>query len=111
MYKTQNEIQNDRTFSSKGQIKYKLATTYPSINQPDSQRDKEKEEAFIEDISLIQNLWEDLGVQEQYKGLFETMARQLEGKARKEFLDYENQSLKRMREHLNVSKLLNISYL
>lgn len=86
----------------------KLVTpNYPAINQQ-SQRDKEKEDAFIEDLSLIQNLWDDLGVLEQYKESFEVMARQLEGKARKEFLDFENQSLKHLREHLNVSLVFNI---
>lgn len=59
-------------------------------------------EQFSEEISLIQSLWDDLGVNESYKIIFDALIRGLESSLRKEIMDFELSSLKKFSESLLV---------
>jgi hypothetical protein len=47
-------------------------------------------------------MWDDLGVTEGYRNLYESIARELDDVHRKEFIEYEIGILKRFLDNLNV---------
>jgi hypothetical protein len=57
---------------------------------------------FSEELNIVQSMWDDLGVTDGYKMLFESIARELEENLRKEFIDFEIGSLKRFSDNLMV---------
>jgi hypothetical protein len=62
----------------------------------------EADEVYNEEINIIQSMWDELGVTEYYKTIYETISRQLNGELRKEFFDFEMNSLKRFSDNLLV---------
>ena len=72
----------------------------PRINTAHKQPTSFNEEQFNEDFSLIQNMWDDLGVQHAFRAVFESHARSLDDESRKDLFQYENASLKRLRDSL-----------
>ena len=61
-----------------------------------------KEDVYVEEINIIHSMWEDLGVTESYRNLYENIAKELDDIHRKEFIDYEIGILKRFLDNLNV---------
>ena len=99
--------------SREGAIKPKPETRYQIQSQPidpsklpqipssrQLSRKDTNEELFNEELSLIQNMWDDLGVCTPYRNVFESHARTLNEVERKEFFAFENASLKRFRDNL-----------
>ena len=74
----------------------------PRINTAHKQQQPTSfnEEQFNEDFSLIQNMWDDLGVQPSFRAVFESHARSLDDESRKDLFQYENTTLKRLRDCL-----------
>jgi hypothetical protein len=61
------------------------------------------EDMFSEEINIVQSMWDDLGVTEGYRALFEGIAKELEENLRKEFIDFEIGALKKFSDNLMVS--------
>ena len=100
-------------YTREGAIKPKPETRYQIQSQPidpsklpqihssrQLSRKDTNEELFNEELSLIQNMWDDLGVCAPYRNVFESHARTLNEVERKEFFAFENASLKRFRDNL-----------
>ncbi len=68
----------------------------------DMNRDINKEisekiyEPISEEMNIIQSMWDDLGVLENYRVIFRYICLELDPTARKGFLDFEQQSLKKI---------------
>ena len=63
-------------------------------------RNGPNEEEFKEDFSLIEAMWDDIGVLPTYRKAFETKARTLPKNQQKELIKYENEELKHIRNNL-----------
>ena len=59
-----------------------------------------KDEAINEELGLIQNIWEDLGVSEEYQNQFQRYIKTLNDDDKKEFFELEKKNLKRFRDCL-----------
>lgn len=59
-----------------------------------------------EEMNTIQLMWEDLGVTESYKVVFENVVVDLDSQIRKDFLAFEITSLRVFTEQLIVSILI-----
>ena len=59
-------------------------------------------ELFKNEIITIRNLWEQLGVVESYKQIFENVVQDLDIAVRKDFLEFEISSLSKFNEQLTV---------
>lgn len=53
-------------------------------------------------------MWDDLGVNNDYRAIFESVGKQLLSESRKEFFDYEISQLKRFSDNLMVNRQLTI---
>lgn len=62
-------------------------------------------EEFTEEIGIIQSLWDDLGVTDTFKIIFENLCKDLDYKLKKDLLDNEISSLKKFSDALLVIKL------
>lgn len=58
------------------------------------------EEDFAEDMNIVQSMWDDLGVKDDYRTIFEQIAKELDESSRKEFFEFENSSLKKFSDNL-----------
>jgi hypothetical protein len=58
---------------------------------------------FSEELNIVQSMWDDLGVTEGFRMLFEGIARELEESLRKEFIDFEIGALKKFSDNLMVN--------
>jgi hypothetical protein len=63
------------------------------------------DDAFSDEINIIHSMWDDLGVTESYRNLYESIARELDNVHRKEFIDYEIGLLKKFLDNLNVKEI------
>ena len=63
-------------------------------------RNGPNEEEFKEDFSLIEAMWDDIGVLPAYRKAFETKARTLPKNQQKQLIKYENEELKHIRNNL-----------
>ncbi len=61
-------------------------------------------EIFAEEMNVILSLWEDLGVTDYYKIIFDSLARDLDTNMKKYLLDNEMSSLKKFSDSLLVIK-------
>ena len=59
-----------------------------------------KDEAINEELGLIQNIWEDLGVSDEYQNQFLRYIKTLNDDEKKEFFEFEKKNLKRFRDCL-----------
>lgn len=59
-------------------------------------------EKFGEELNMIQTLWEDLGVTQTYRLIFESIILDLDDTMKKDLLDFEINSLKKFSECLLV---------
>ena len=57
---------------------------------------------FTEEINVISSLWDDLGVTDYYRIIFESLMKDLDTQMKKEFLDHEMSSLKKFSDCLLV---------
>ena len=59
-----------------------------------------KDEMMNEELGLIQNMWDDLGVTKEYQNQFVKYLKNLNEEEKKEFFEFEKNNLKRLRECL-----------
>lgn len=59
-------------------------------------------EQFTEEINVISSLWDDLGVTDYYRVIFESLLKDLDSDMRKDLLDHEMFSLKKFSDCLLV---------
>jgi hypothetical protein len=57
---------------------------------------------FADDMSIIQSIWDDLGVDPRYKLIFSRIAVQLDESLSKDFLEFELSSLRKYSGTLSV---------
>lgn len=67
---------------------------------------KVKEDIYTEEFNIIHSMWDDLGVTDVFRNLYESIIRELDDNHRKEFIDFEIGTLKRFLDNLNVISLL-----
>ena len=81
-------------------------TTLPKINNQNNNLIKSKDtKEDNEEFSLIQNIWDDLGVREEYQNQFLNYVKNLSEEEKKEFYEMEKKNLKRFRDSLlKISK-------
>jgi hypothetical protein len=81
-------------------------TTLPKINNQNNNLIKSKDtKEDNEEFSLIQNIWDDLGVREEYQNQFLNYVKNLNEEEKKEFYEMEKKNLKRFRDSLlKISK-------
>jgi len=63
-------------------------------------------EQFTEEINMISSLWDDLGVTEFYKIIFENLLKELDPTMKKDLLDHEMKSMKKFSDSLLVIYIL-----
>jgi hypothetical protein len=61
-------------------------------------------EIFGEELNMINTLWEDLGVTQTYRLIFDSISMDLEDSMKKDLFDFEINSLKKFNECLLVNK-------
>ena len=59
-------------------------------------------EQFTEELNVIQSLWDDLGVTDNYRIIFESLSRFMDSKMKKDLFDYEMNALKKFSDCLLV---------
>jgi len=61
-------------------------------------------EQFTEEINAISSLWDDLGVTDYYRVIFDSLLKNLDSNIKKDLLDHEMSSLKKFSDCLLVNK-------
>ena len=73
-------------------------------NNFDRNKINHNSEIFGEELNMIKTLWEDLGVTQTYRLIFESISIDLEDTMKKDLFDFEINSLKKFNECLLVNK-------
>lgn len=68
----------------------------------DRKGDKEEDEEYLEEMSLIATMWENLGVTKKYKEVFEEAIKIMTKRNSKQFLMQEKANLKKFHDNLMV---------
>ena len=55
-----------------------------------------------EEMNVIRSMWEDLGVTEGYRIIYENIVKDIDKRMRKDFLDFETTNLKKFSDNLLV---------
>jgi hypothetical protein len=63
---------------------------------------KLSDDIVSEELNIVQSMWDDLGVTEGFRSLFESIAKELDENFRKEFIDFEIGTLKKFSDNLMV---------
>jgi hypothetical protein len=53
-------------------------------------------------MNIIKSMWEDLGVTEDYRFIYENVVKDIQSSMRKDFLDFELNNLKKFSDNLLV---------
>lgn len=79
---------------------------YANDNKKETKEKNEEDELFKEEKSLVESMWEDLGVTRKYIDVFEEAINNMSKLQRKQFLEQEKASLKRFLDNLLVRLIL-----
>lgn len=75
---------------------------FPSLDAEQNNNDDDISEQFTEEINMITSLWDDLGVTDFYRVIFESVLKDLDSNMKKDLLDHEMSSLKKFSDCLLV---------
>jgi len=101
-YKLKEEFGGSTRLKSKSAYKLNRALR----NSEEQKKAEKRRQKFMEDhsneISVIQNLWDDLGVSESFRNIFLNISFELDITNCKDFLNYEINSLLKLAGNLQV---------
>jgi len=66
---------------------------------------------FTDDVNIIQNMWNDLGVNNDFKNVFMNIAANLDSSICKEFFEFEISSLSKYANNLTVKFIFHYNFL